>query len=808
MSARRLPLGLSFLLTGAAAALLVRVDGADPLVHLGFVLACGALYLLGGAVEALLGLEGPFVFHRIVLGQLALAAYFCGRSLLPAPGVGRVELGLLLALCGAVLWRKRAPAASPAPWLPLASVWAVWWASTLIFAGAWSGRLETPGSDTDLHAWFARLTALSGQVARTQLPWSDAPVRYPSGLGVLDGLWALLSFVHPVQVVDCQVALQSCLAAGLAVEAMFAVRGRVRAAPALLLLAAAHVLFALPLNPLMPLLEGTARLAHKALLILPFTFALRAGGRRRAACAVAVACAGFAFILNPARLAVEGPVLLATAVVLAAAGGERRLWRGLAVGAAAALLFIAPDPWVRAAIDGGAIGQATTSAAGVAPAGPPLSVGAAVRGGLARLAAEGVPGCVRSGQCRPELDSLSLLASPLLVALALLALWLPRRRDDGDDGSRRAAVAVLALSLATVAAIVLSGAVDALLAPRMGTFGLRLLRYYVSSGLLFATALFLLVQLAVGLALAGELLSRLRPEGDLLAVAALVLVFALGPSPDAPTLLPRAPRSSLGPIDSADVAFVREASAVVPPSELLLLPGVASLSSPWEGWDFAVASSRAVPLYGTVRFAFFLGEGDARFDAGAYQRRVCQSLDLGWLAARGVRWLLVTGSTRRMSCVHALEHALPRYFDEKLRRGDKALYRLRDAAVPLAREDPELDVPLPAPLPIPRGEGLRGEAWLRGPVGVNGFACDRGVAQPVTVELQLRAGGQVLRELHGAAVPLEEVRGACGGSAAHGFAFAPTTAPPGRYRARLLALDAAGQAPLVLADDFELRVDL
>ena len=267
-------------------------EGASLAVHAQICVALCAFLLVGTALDEMLGLRGPFVFHRICIGQLALLVWFYLRSLaarLGIPGVGRVEIWLVVfaTIACAVWWKRRATApgavhidsAAPlsttmnslnerAPLLAVALVLLAWSAALHWFLGRYSGHLETPSSDTDLHAYFAKLTVGAGQIVRTQAPISLDRLTYPSGFPALNAIAIWLGNASPAAIVTAQPAVQSCLAVGLLLEAGIALRGRLRLASALLLLGAAFLLLVVPVHPDAPFLEGTARLAGAPLLLL------------------------------------------------------------------------------------------------------------------------------------------------------------------------------------------------------------------------------------------------------------------------------------------------------------------------------------------------------------------------------------------------------------------------------------------------------------------------------------------------------------------------------------------------------------
>jgi|GEM_PF-1704761 len=802
------------------------VQRGDPLVHLRLVLGAASFLAVGGAVERWLGFEEPAPFHRIALGQVALISWFYLRQALLI-GVHRPELFLLVLGAAVYLLRKRVPLEQPAE---RATIWLCWWLSLLTFAAVYSAKLAPPSTDPEHHAFFAKLVAAAGHVAWTQTPYSTAAITYPSGFSVLNALWAQLSFVPTVQVADCQIALQSSLAVGLVLEASFAARRKVSLACALLVLLLAHFVFVLPWNPEAALLEGTARLAHKALLVLPLTLVIRAAAgpllrwkSRALVWTVSGFALAFSLVVNPALLLPQFAVVAATlglALFVLRGGPSAPRPARLAVpffAGALVLSILVGDPYLRSLRQHGSAAASAAQALARPPA--PLQLSAALSASVRELSSAGllpVPGCHLSAQCDDRLDPLRLLFAPLLLLLALVVLWqrLWQRRS-----LELGAGALLATALASALCSALAAAVQRLL-PHSESFSVEFFRYYATSSLGAATVLLLLLWLALGLGLLASVLSA-RLSGslpELAASAAFVALLAISASP-APFLTAnlvdhyaeavRGRPETQDLIEPADLALARRAEGL--PPGLVLLPGYSVLPNPWEGWNHASGGAKAVPLYSWAPFAFFNGLGDPRFGSMEYNRHVCRAFDLPWLAARGVRYLWMSPGLRQMSCVNQADQIVPAYFEEVLREGDRAIYRLREESLAAAALDPKVNLPLEAPLRGKAGAGPRGALLVGGPLGVSGWACDPG-GGPVTIalELKLQDGAGTVLEFRQAGLTLPQSIAkatTCEGSE-HGFAFAPVKAQPGSYRGRVLVYDGAGARPLTLAEGFELKVEL
>ena len=855
--------GALFLAAGLAAAWVRSAPGSDVSAHLGIVLATGGFLAAGSLLERLLGVadaRGRFPVHGILFGQIALVAWFDVRSLashaLGLPGVGRVELwalvaAALVALLAGARRGARAPEGARAPgsarsrrdaaWTAaLCLVWAAWWLSAFWYLGLRSGELATPSSDPDAHAYMAKLAVLQGRIPYDQLPFSADRLAYPSGFAVLNALWMLLAGLTPVQAVNLQVAIQASLAVGLVLEVVLALRDRPSPAIALLVLAAAHFVFVFPGNSEVPWLQGTPRLAHTAFAILFLSAAVRlgAGGGSRARARAAGAfvgafCAAWAVTTNPAQALVLVPVLAAGLWALARAtsglppgdAADRRAGRAvLAAGAALALLVAASDGWLRPFL-------LPLRVAGPPTPAPPweLAFGWPVARSVASWVGDytllGVipDGCLGGPHCPGYLVGV-LRAIPLALALLAAGILLGERLARGRDAApppgaervRAAALAILAALAATWLAIAAIGLVEGVI-PAPVTRNLTQLRLYATNGLRWLIPLLFLLLCGAGLAAAAGAWQRLaarsprlrRAPGDLAATAAALAVLALLAlrNPGLPDEAWRAyardglriAPPSLGAIEPADLAFLREAERVVPPGERVLLPGIVA-ETRHEIWDYALASSRALPLYTDIRFAFFLGLGPSAASAPEYRARVCDAFDVGWLREQGVGWIFTSDSALALGgCLYNWEEVSRACFEERLRRGDRALFRLSERCDP---RDPRLRPPAGPASGARPGRGVAGFVEECSERVVAGWACDRGVDEPIYVALELDGGPDApVRSYARANVARERRVGErCATSGgAHGFRFRPPELPPGTHAARVVAWDGAGRRARELA---------
>ena len=173
----------------------------------------------------------------------------------------------------------------------------------------------------------------------------------------------------------------------------------------------------------------------------------------------------------------------------------------------------------------------------------------------------------------------------------------------------------------------------------------------------------------------------------------------------------------------------------------------------------------------------------------------------------------MSDGTWRRSCVHNWNLIRDDYYEEVLRIEDRGAVPPPSRTFGRAALDPRLDRPLSAPRDAgPKGEGIRGYVEPRGPHMVTGWACDFGSPANVTIELELTDRldpSKRYSEFHQAGLPREaRVGQACGGTANHGFTFAPTTVPRGSYFARVLAYDGPGKHVKLLAEGFILGVPM
>jgi hypothetical protein len=722
---------LLFLAAGILGALFIRPAGSSLQVHLGFVWAAALFSIVGAWAErVVLRVNGTAStpIHLLVIGQIVFVLYFYLRSLLShalgVPGVSGWELHLLAAAALFHFLRRRRddPGAAdvPARVGAHAALWVLFWASTIAYLGPWSGRLDPPSSDPDAHAFLARLTSAAGRIVYDYAPFAGDRVSYPSAFSVLNALWVDLSGASPVAVVNCQTALQSSFAVGLVLELILLLRPRRGLVLGAVLLALAHWFFALPVNPDWSYLEGTPRLAHKAVALLPLTFATRYAASgipirrlRAAGILIGVFCLCWAAVTNPAHLFVEAPIVLGSVLLLIwtepdPAGQDRGAAMAWACAGAVllAVLLLASDAWVRSVVwpDDGSGSRANALASG-------LRWFAALGAGWTQASSHAVlglfpHGCMLSAQCPPHLALPGrALAVPAYLGAAAALVVLARSRQAFPEGKglRTASLAVLAVGIAAWTSFFAFGFVPTLFADAPGLFG-SLLRSYSRAGIAYSTALLLLCLVGAALSLGASaieaVLTRRRPglvsHADAL-VAGAAMFAVLVAAGAAPGFLPHIAQaharnlrtvgpSSLGPIGSDDLRLVEEARVAVPSDERVLLPGVVQRMNEWETWYFTVGGARAVPLYGDLKFAFFHGLGSREFTAQAYQDHVCGRFDLAWLLQHRVLWIYDGGADAGPVCVSDWKVVRERDFEEKLRFGARALLRIRPERLPQVKD--------------------------------------------------------------------------------------------------------------------------
>ena len=715
---RRLPAEAGFVAAGLLLLPFIRVRGASIGVHAGLLAAAAELLLAGAWIRRFVlrvEEETPAPAHAIALGQAALLLYFYLRSAFSfLPGVCAWELHALAAAAGIhLLVRRRSLTTSGTHLAGYGAVWLAFWISALTYLGYRSGRLDPPSSDPDLHTLWARLTAGQGWIVRDLLPLNSNKVAYPSGFATLNAVWIDLSQVSAVAVVNCQIALQALLAVALVLELVFALRRGPAPGITLFLLGLAHAVFSFPVNALAAHFEGTARLAHTAMALLPLTFAGRIGAgpaRQPAAPAIVVAgfCLAFSLAINPSHLLVELPFLLGALLLTLRLDWRPRIaWVLVGAAAMAALLWLS-DAWF------GPLLRGLFHPAAGATALPALRWREAFAAGFA-ADSNGlgvVPlACAAGPHCPSLAAGLGRAFALPLLAVAAVALLLRRTKAPSllvlAGAAGPAAGMALACAVAMSAAAFLGPFFVSLLADAEGRQAV-LVQAYAANGLTTASALLFFLLLGTAMALAAALVesawtARALPAAPLAALVSPALIATacaalIVRQPDLSAKLREAwshhvrgaPESAMGQLLPEDVRLARAAVQRVRPGESVLLPGLVQQMTPWELWYFTLGGARAVPLYTGIPFAFFHAGSHEGIVPYLYRDHVCKRLDLPWLAERGIVWVYQSAQVASDVCLHNWTSARAKYFKLELRDGQASLWRLRTDLLEQARHDPDL----------------------------------------------------------------------------------------------------------------------
>ena len=664
-------------------------------------LVAGLLVLgvVGAAACRLSGLRVPRCFalpYQVVCGQLLLVLYVYLRTavcdFLPfeLPGVTGAELYTLV-LAGVIVLARgelaRWGGLQPATVFP----WVLWFTWLCIFARKKIGLLYTPSSDPDLHAFFARHFLHAGKILYGEIPGTDVLFSYPAGFAVLNQVWAALTGLTPVQIVNLQCYVQYLLFLGMG----YAMLGRARL-PQLArfgLVATLFILLPLLLNPVWlhgrEYLEGTARLSHTAMLFFPlaFLFENRGRARRRWARVVAVVvlsiCYGVA--ISPAHfLAV---VVLAVVSILAFGGSRPRFYRrvrsrhwaaGLALTVAIPTLFLWFDPYYRPYLINPALfgdrsfqDKRWGSIRKVVQDRPLLAEGSAaqllpaVAGEVLRLDWTSIPG-------KPPVLQQATGQTVWVAGGVLLLCWLvPWRRRIPPRMRRYMRLAGITLAFGLVTKVT-NGVLVAFISAETlnGQMFLSYVRAIEFQGLSLLYHLVLcLPWVACGVLLQG---ARGGSPGWVAVALAVALIApasycAIDVARDSRHFYSRLSRTSMGQITADDLELLKWAEAHIPADERVLLPGVV-VQAPLENWIFPFRTSRAAGLYSNLRTAFFFGIDGQEYDAGSYLERVQEHFDREWLEQRKIRWTFGIPE-------FPPEH-LARHFRLVKQVGDSSLWRL------------------------------------------------------------------------------------------------------------------------------------
>lgn len=709
----------------------VRATAADmwsPAAGLAFLRLAAALLglaVLGGGARALLRLpRAPRLTPCVdmLYGQLVVFAYLYLRSaaagVLHVPGAHPAELWALVAAAGGA-WLGRACARrtrTPHAWHPrfvrpgraalleFAALLAWCMLLAMLFFRLFP-RLTTPCSDTDIHAFLLRTFLDQGAFVLAS-PLNPA-VRpdYPGGFAALNAGLAMLTGFHPVLTVNLQPYLQWALL----LPAWWAIWTPRTLRPAhftigfMLLLLLGGAAF----NPVFPtvraLLTGTGRLAHTALFFFP-ALHLWLGRTRRGPLGgdgffVPVSLAAAA-CLNPSHAV---PALLSAG----AAAGVVHAWRrrhapslarpapptlshrwGLLAGLAVAALMLAHDPGIgllpRPAPD------ATVRWTHIARRAPDASLSLKPAREWTGAAAATIRDVFDAETWLPAAPPVNPVADrPLLrtggaFLLLATAVWLGLGllHAPGPAGLRESGQYLVLTLGGLLAWVILCAPLDpgTLLGTLARDYPMELLVQSAWTMTGFAALYPALIAASLRVRLP-RVTARIAPA--ILAAAAIVWVFALPGMRLDPRhwrlhdVLQVEASSRIRPADMEAFAWMRDH---IPAGASVLLPGV-RFDTLWERWVFPRGPAAGVAHYTRLRPVFFYGLcGQSAMD---YERHVTDGLDIDWLRAGGIGWVL----NLRTNPIQPKD-ALAAHFDRVYRGRRIEIWRLRplEPAAPLAGE--------------------------------------------------------------------------------------------------------------------------
>lgn len=599
--------------------------------------------IIGTALLGALRLGPRAVFLPILAGQVAVVVYIYARSLvanvLPVLPITRTELGILVALCGVLLWRRGwrpAPVAGERAWLlvRLALLALV----CLVVADRELPRLAMLSTDPDTHAFFARQLERFGMVYRDQGEWGPDAMNYPAGSAALIFGWASLSFLDARNALTALPTLLALLAS-LAIAEPLAQRvaASTPRRAGLVFVAAIGVTVGglmFPVYQQFSHMEGTGRLlsigtvALTCLLLASFVTGDR--HQRPAATALMLAFAVFVLTtLNPVN-AVPLAILVLAVVLVHGPWRPSALWLSAAV--PGGLLMLMMDPYYWSLIEGTSAPTKVVLESRLAK----LGVADLLSGWSTTLA----------GGWWPRIESWTRLmpwhaAATFALPLFAFGTALVTSRWTGPDLSRWitvGALATLGVLLAT-----------ALLEPLAGDARFYLLPQYFPLAVAQYKAVVLTALAAMIVAGVDEAeWSAIRTT--LLAVGASAVV-ALAVRPSQPMRIE--PRQdycgSMGCVTPSDVAVVSQLEAMVADGRIaridgelprVLIPNHRVQAGP-ETWVFPTGGSRYLALAEALPVAFYYYQGDPDYTTRNYLAHICEGLDRGWLERERIRYVFL-----------------------------------------------------------------------------------------------------------------------------------------------------------------------
>lgn len=640
--------------------------------YLQWVAGLTMLSLFGGAWRKLLRIP-PCLrlngFVNLLYGQVLMMLYFYGRTgfvrLFGLPGIHPLEFWLVMLLpMGAALFLAwpadaRQPVRDRAVSLAGASL------LFLLFAFIFfqmAPRLSTPCSDTDVHAFLARMTFEQGSLALIS-PFSDGVmIDYPGGFAVLNAVYMQLTRLTAVQVVNLQAYFQWIMLLGV----WMAVWPSRRVPGSVFLIA----LFCLILwgwggfNPFFMmhrrLLTGTARLSHTALFFFPalHLWVMRSlpGGR------VGAFSTGFlvpvvvalAFCISPVHAV---PVMIATGI----GAGVVRLWRrtagvaisgteryalrtGWRIGLVTTVLIMAVDPGTGLAAwlsDAGGTGAWSTMAVRPEIAAQPIFATGPLPS-ILKTGCENILRYYKPGEWMPDFILASafwiyvFLIVPVSVTVGMLA-WLIQLRGERariSDTGYATLFLLLSTSLlffwALICAFVFNpGSLPGSLAMVYSVHA-SLQNGWLMVGIFSIHPVLMVYECGwrKGIALTA------MAAAFLWATVGLALIVPAGAGRE--VFRHAMTAEAVGEYGHEHMAAFRWLEEHIPPNERILLP-VQRFYSGYERWVFPSGPAAGVALYSRVSPVFFYGF--CGFDADDYEQYVANGFDLEWMKSERIFWV-------------------------------------------------------------------------------------------------------------------------------------------------------------------------
>lgn len=182
--------------------------------------------VVGNLITALLINKDPSKISwplSAVTGQIFFIFYTLVRSNLifslsiPLTNVEMLSVGAIVSGFSAFIMRKKLISKSIDPFsihrffLKSITTLIPFLFATYFLLGKKINLLYTPSTDPDKHAFILKIMLQKGGVFESLTPYSDVVLHYVSGFTVLNFNWAILSGLSPVQIVNCQPYLQYLL---------------------------------------------------------------------------------------------------------------------------------------------------------------------------------------------------------------------------------------------------------------------------------------------------------------------------------------------------------------------------------------------------------------------------------------------------------------------------------------------------------------------------------------------------------------------------------------------------------------------